>query len=635
MTTAKPRSTFRFLDFELDVRACELRHRGRRVRLERRPMDLLILMVERPGELITRGEIVERLWRQDVFIEVDTAVNTLVRKIRQALHDSPDAPAFIETVPGRGYRFIAPVEIVAPPAPPPASVEGTGQTPTAGASRSAAKRGTNAIVLLALLLAAAGAAWGWRSTRPGPVHVRVGVLPFDTVGIDPGRESLADALHDETITALGQIDPEHIAIVPRRSMRGYRQTTRSPAQIAQELGGLDYVVDSSIHAENGRIRVTSSLIRVRDQVVIWTRAYDDEPRSALDFQRDLGVTIAGQIRRTLAPERLEALARRHTGNSEAFRLYLRGLHAWHQLNPPQSTQLAIKFYTLATQTDPGYALAWAGLALAHAGAPINADVDPRLIGPEARRTAARAVTADARLAEAQTAMGAVHFWFDWDWTNAEAMFRQAVAADPNYAFGRRMLGILLSHQALHDEASDHMRGLLTLEPDYEMNWALRAQVAFNAHEYASAEEFATMATKFKPNFWIADYQLAMASEQRGKRDLALRTLDKHLTAAVANSKLSALRGYILGTMGRHAEAREVLTGFDAASRNRYVPPYARALVHAGLGERTAALDWLEQATDARDVHVIALATDPKWDSFRDDTRFIDLLKRCGFSKRRT
>ena len=647
--SSKPRRMFRFQDFELDLVAYELRRHGRRVRLERRPMDLLILMVERRGELVTRGEIVERLWGNDVFIEVETAVNTLVRKIRQALHDSSEAPTFVETVQGKGYRFISPVEILTGPAAPldalgtddtlppnpaagdTASDAATDVPPAAGDGRERGNRWrrlSTAIALAAIVSVAAVGAWRWNAARQAPTHVRLAVLPFETIRVDPGREYLEDALHEETIAALGQVDPERIEVITRRQMLGYKQTTKPLGQIAQELG-VEYLVGSSIHEENGLIRVTATLIRARDQVDIWSRSYDNEPGSILDFQRALSVRIADEIRYRVSPDRLSALARRHTTNSEAFQLYLQGLAAWNQLKPPLTTQRAIEYYTRATQADPGYALPWTGLALAYAGAPINGDADPRLMGPLARRTAERALAADAQLAEAQTAMGAVNFWFDWDWASAEAMFRKAIAADPNYAFGRRMLGILLSHQGRHDEAQEHMRRLLKLEPTYEMNWTLRSQVAINAGEYPAAVEFAKQAAVFQPNFWIADFHLATAYEQLGQHDRALEVLDRQLSAGANNSKLHSLRGYLLAKIGRRSEALDALKMLEQASRARYVPPYAHALVHAGLNDRTAALDSLERGYEQRDVHLIALCTDAKWNAYRKDRRFIPLLQHCS------
>ena len=613
-------------------------------------MDLLILMVERRGELITRGEIVERLWGKDVFIEVETAVNTLVRKVRQALRDSSDAPTFVETVPGKGYRFIAPVVVLAGPQPaldretslqarppdpggddiaPGAVANVPIQTVDTPAQKTRWRHRSTMSVFLALLVVAGIAAWAWNGTRRDPRPSRLAVLPFETIRVETGREYVADALHEETIAALGQVAPERIEVITRRLTLPYRQTTKPPAQIAQELNA-DYLVESSIHQEERQVRITARLIRAGDQAQIWTDSYEDEPRSVLEFQRELAARIAEQVQLTLSRDRLDALARRHTANTEAFQLYLQGLEQWNRLTP-QTTQRAIGYYTRATQIDPTYALPWTGLALAYAGAPINADADPRQMRTLARQAADAAIGADPRLAEAQTAMGAVNFWFDWDWTSAEKMFRQATLADPKYAFGRRMLGIVLSHQGHHDEAQEHMRGLIKLESTYEMNYTLGAQVAFNSGDYAGAAVFAKLASEFEPNFWIADYHLAMAHERLGEYDSALQALARPLAAGASNSKLHSLRGYVLARKGRAEDAREVLNTLEVMSRARYIPPYARALVHAGLGETPAALDWLERAYEARDVHLIALPTDAKWDPYRSDLRFKSLLQRCGFT----
>ena len=486
------------------------------------------------------------------------------------------------------------------------------------------------IVALALTSAAVIGALSWRANRPAVSYVTLAVLPFQSLNIDPARAYLPDALHEETITAIGQIDPERIQVVTRRATVEYRQTTKPLAQIARELKA-DYLVESSIVAENGQIRVTTKLIRARDEMEIWTRSYDDQPRSMLEFQSALAGWLAGEIRQRLSPEGLAELRRRNSENSEAYDLYLQGLYAWNQLKPPLTTQLAIQHYTRAIRLDAGYALPWAGLALAHAGAPINGDADPRVAGAEARRTAEQAWAANPRLAEVHTARGAVQFWVDWDWAAAKESFERAVGANPTYAFARRMLGIVRSHQADHAGATEHMRQLLVLESDYEMNWALRAQVAFNARQFAEAVEAAKQGKAFAPDFWIADYQLAMAYEQLGRREEALQTLSRWLGAPHANSKVLSLAGYVLAKSGRHVEARQVLRRFDAIAQERYVPPYARALVHAGLDEREEAILWLERALGERDVHLIALPTDSKWNGWRNDRRFAELLRRCNFA----
>jgi TolB-like protein/DNA-binding winged helix-turn-helix (wHTH) protein len=646
--SSERREAFRFREFELDVTAYELRRHLRRVHLERLPMDLLILLVQRPGELIPRSEIVERLWGRGVFIDVETALNAVVRKLGQALNESAGSSDLVEIVPGRGCRFLAPVEVVvrgAGPAgfssrsrrSPKMTLEEAALSLDARPSKRVVRRSTrsarrrrirwSAPVAVPIVLIFAIGAIAWYGMRADSAPVRLAIMPFEPAGVDSSRSYLPDALHEETIAAVRQVDPAHLVVVPRRSTLRYVRTTLPPLQIAQELHA-EYLVQTIVGSENGRIRVIPTLIRARDREQIWTRSYETDPRSLLQFHQDLGAVMTSQIGRRLTADRVEALARRQTANPEAFQLYLQGLAAGHQYDRTMGS--ALDYYARATALDPDYALSWARLALALAFAPIDGDADPRVIGPQARRAAQRAMASGPQLAESLTAMGAVNFWFDWDWSRAETMFRNAVAADPSYTLSRRMAGTLTSHQARHDDAKEHMRRLVDLEPAYEVSWAFRSQAAFNAAEYPVAVEFARRAKELEPDSWVADYHLAMAHERIGDAEVALQTLGQRLSAGGSNTKLLALRGYLFGRTGRSREARDVLSTLEAASHDRYVPAYARALVLAGLGERDSALEWLERAYEERDVHLIALATDPKWDPFRSDPAFNALIRRCGF-----
>jgi tetratricopeptide (TPR) repeat protein len=413
----------------------------------------------------------------------------------------------------------------------------------------------------------------------------------------------------------------------------YKKATKTLGEIGSELGA-SYLVESTLRGEGGRFRVTSKLIRVKDQVQVWTASYDGEPASVLNFQRELSAAIAEQIRLRLSPERLSALARRQTGNAEAYDLYLRGRHYWHQLTPP-TTKRAVECFSRATQLDPEYALAWSGLADAYAASPINGDAPPLAMWPLAREAAARSVAAEPNLAEAQTSLGFVKFWFDWDWLVAEAAYRKAIELDPSYPMAYRMLGIALAHMGRYAEARPEMARLRELDPLLAINQALSAQVAFAGREYAAAVQFARQAVVVDPEFWIGLFQLGQAYEQSGESELALEALNKAGRFSGGNSKAISLRGYVFAKLGRANEAREVLSTLEVIARERYVPPYAMALVHAGLGESELALEWLERALAVRDVHLAFLPVDPKWDAFRGDPRFQALLKQCGFSEGRT
>lgn len=578
MQAADSRTTFRFGEFELDLAAYTLHRRGRPVRLERRPMDLLILLVQQRGQLVPRGDIQRQLWGDSAFVDVEMGINTVILKVRRALHDSPRKPAFIDTVPGKGYRFIAEVEVVG--------------------GRQAVSR------------------------------LRLAVLPFENLAADPEREYLADGLTEEVTALLGQLGVERLDVIGRTSVMAYKRTTKSIAAIGRELDAV-YLVESSISAQGEKYRITSKLIRALDQVQIWSSSYERQPNCMLEFQRELSSAIAEQIRLRLSPDRLDALTRRQTRDPEAYDLYLRGRHLWNQLSPP-TTRRAIEYYSRATERDSEYALAWSGLADAYAASPINGDAPPLDVWRRAGDAAKRAVAGEPDLAEAHASVALVKFWLDWDWAGAETAYRKAIALDPNYAVAHRTLGIVLSCMQRHEEAERAVRRARELDPLHAGNYALSAQVAFHARDYPAAIQLARQATLLDPEFWVGYIQLAQAYEQSGNSDLAFDALQKAGMFGGDNSKVISLRGFLLAKLGRTVEAAEVLNMLEVASKHRYLPPYAMALVHCGLGQRDLAFDWLERAYQARDVHLALLPVDPKLDFLRADVRFPMLVKRCGF-----
>ena len=265
---------------------------------------------------------------------------------------------------------------------------------------------------------------------------------------------------------------------------------------------------------------------------------------------------------------------------------------------------------------------------------INGDARPTEVGPRARAAAVQAVRANAGLSEAQLALGYVLWLIDWDWKAAEAPLRLAVDLDPSNATAYRILGHALSQSGQRREAEAAMRRARELDPSDALPRALSAQVAFQARDFDAALEHARRAISLDPGLWIGYMELAQAHEAAGGHALALEALADTERFSGGNSKVNSLRGYVLAKMGRVDAAREVLSAQEAVSRERYLPPYAMALVYAGLGERDAMFDFLEQAYAARDVHLIFLPVDMKWDPYRADPRFVSLLARCAFASRR-
>jgi DNA-binding winged helix-turn-helix (wHTH) protein len=578
------RPVYDFADFRVDSDKRQLLHAGAPIPLAPKVFNTLLFLVQQADTVLEKQTIIDAIW-PDTTVE-ENNLNQNISTLRRVLGDNRGASRFIATVPGIGYRFTADIQVL-----------------------DAARQ------------------------NGGPI--RLAVLPFENLGAGPEREYLADGLTEETIASLGQIDPDHFRIIGRTSVMSYKHTTKTLADIGRELDA-SYLIESSLRAEGARLRITSKLIRVRDQLQIWSASFDSEPSSLLAFQRDLSIAIAEQVRLRLSPARLTALANRHSQNPEAYDLYLRGRFFWNQFTL-LTTHRAIEYFTRATQLDPGYALAWSGLTDAFCPV-LLPDTPPQIIIPRAREAVDNAVRSDPTLAEVQTSLGFFQFWLGWDWVVSEAAQRKAIAADSNYAFAHRMLGIVLSHLCRHEEAIASIRRARELDPLNAMNRALSSQIAFAAGDLQAAIDFARQAIIIDPEFWIGHFQLAQAYVCLEEDQLAFHALSQANKLSAGNSKTLSLRGYLLARVNRRAESLELLQTLDSVSRERYVPPYAVALIHAGLSLHdpahvALALDWLDRASEVHDIHLVFLTVDPKWDSFRAESRFEAILKRCGFCPR--
>ena len=576
--SAPSQDVYEFGDFRLDAGKRLLLRRGEPVPLTPKVFDTLLHLVQHHGKVIAKDDLMHAVW-PDTAVE-ENNLNQNISTLRRVFGENRGENRYIATVPGKGYHFIPAVEVFAGPAP-----SATGR-------------------------------------------VTVGVLPFRNLGADPDREYLADGLTEEVIATLGQLDASRLSVIGRTTMMAYKRANKTLAEIGRELGAA-YLIESSMRSEGGHLRITSNLIRVPDQVQIWSMSYDSEPSSMLQFQREISVAIGEQVRLRLSPERLSALGRRQTRNPEAYDLYLRGRYFWNQLSRV-TTRRATEFFARATTLDPQYALAWSGLADAYTASPINGDAPPLAVWPLAREAAAHAINARPDLAESQTSSGFVKFWFDWDWPAGEAAFRRAIDLDPHYPLAHRLMGIVLAHMRRHEEAAAAVRRARELDPLLAGHHALSSQIAFMARDYATALQFAKQSITIDPEFWIGYMQLGQAYEQLGEPHLALDALNDAARLSGGNSKALSLRGYIFARTARTQSAHEVLDMLDAVAREHYVPRYASALIYLGLGQLDQAIDCLARAFEMRDVHLAFLPTDVKWDPLRQDPRFIALLKQCGF-----
>jgi len=501
-------------------------------------MALLLCLVEQHGKLVTREDIVDRLWGRDVFVDVDAGIHTAIRKIRIVLQDSAAQPAYLETIAGKGYRFIAEV----------------------------------------------------KTSRTSPLRTGVAVLPVTALDSGPDSQYLADGITEEVIAALGQAAPEHLRVIGRTTMMRYRDTTQSLAQIGAEVGA-DFLVESSLRKDRDSIRLVSRLLGAHDEAQLWCGTYDGEQRqSVFALQRQLSLAIAGQLRAQLLPE-ADTFSRRQPANPEAYDLYLRGRFLWHQLSP-ETTRRAIEHFQRAALLAPDYALPWAGIAVSISASPITGDAPPLTALHPARHAAEQAARAGSGLAETHTAAGFVQFWFEWDLGAAERSFRRAIQLDGSDALAHRTLGMVLGFQHRPAEAEAAAQAACQIDPLNAAHFALAAQVAFLDRQWPRAAALARRAIEIDPTHWVAHLQLAQAAERLQDYAAALQSLSDAEPFCAGNSKVAGLRGFIHAITGQTSQALAILDQLAARrATQRFVPPCADALIWTGLRDFDQAFYW--------------------------------------------
>jgi len=569
--------------FVLNVSRYELTCAGKPVRMERIPMDLLILLVRENGRLVSRDEIIERLWGKDIFFDTDNSINTAIRKIRRALGDDPEKPRYIETVLGKGYRFKSRTDPASGITSPLEEVE-----------------------------------------RP---RIMLAVLPFENLSGDAGQEYFSDGLTEETIMRFGKMSPQRLGVIARTSSMAYKRTDKSVFQIGQELG-VDYVLEGSVRREADRTRVTAQLIRVRDQIHLWAENFDRPSQSILDIHGEVGAAIAAHVQLELTPEGERHLRSQRPVNREAYDHYLHGRYHWARLTPPELLKAA-EYFRKATQCDPEYALAYSGLADTLSAA-ITSEIPAKDVFPEAKAAIALALALDPESAEAHNADATIKFWFDWDFEGAEAAARKAISLNSNYFLAHLYLAHVLSNVGRHDEALQAIQQARVLDPFSLITNTMYGQFLYHAGQLeASIQQFrATLDMEWR--FWIAHICLAKSYEQQGMYSEALAACDAAGEFSGGNSEALSLAGYVYAVSGERARAEAKIQQLLEQGAKRYVPPYSVALVFAGLGETETALQWLEQAFEDRDVHMPFLL-DHKWNGLRSKKQFRQMLSRVGFS----
>ncbi len=621
MSSAK----MRFRDYQLDPDGFELRRAGHRLRLERKPMELLILLAEKQGQLVKREEIIEKIWGKDFFFDAENGINNAVRKIRSALNDDPEQPRFVETSVGKGYRFIAPVErMLEPPSAPPVS---TGAPSERSKSVLWRRASVPAVAVAGLIAAAfifnvAGVRSRVFARSASPIRSIV-VLPLENLSADPNQEYFVDGMTDALITALAQVSS--LRVISRTSAMHYKGSHQTLPTIARELN-VDAVVEGTVMRSGDRVRITAQLLDARTDRHLWARAYDREVSEIMSLQQDVADNIFQEIQAKLTPEENLRASRKRQVDPEAYDDYLRGLYFWHKFTAAGMTRAA-EYFEKSVQKDPSYALGYAWLANAY-GMLAEFVGPPSDFMPKSKEATEKAVQLDDNLAEAHDSLANIKYYYDRDWAGADREFQRALQLNPGNALIHGGYARYLDAMGRFEEASRQHEITRELDPLILIGFYIRGDHFLFLRQYDKAIAEFRAALDLDHNFFIAHKGLAKAYKSKGMEKESISeweqvdVLEGESDQAEA-TKIAYARGGYKGVLKAWLKAVE-----HQRAAGGYIDYSKEASIQAQLGNKDLALQALEKAF-AEGEDMTFLNVEPEWDPIRSDPRFQDILRRVG------
>jgi TolB-like protein/DNA-binding winged helix-turn-helix (wHTH) protein/Tfp pilus assembly protein PilF len=632
-------SVVRFGTFEVALKSGELRKAGVKIRVQQQPMKLLEILLERPGEIITRQELRSRVWANESFGDFDQAVNIAIAKLRNALGDSAENPRYIETLPKRGYRFIADVAIVdtAPPTKRPESATGdlpdtepAHQLHGAGLTVTSKPRlwlTHRVIIVLALVLSSAIlAVWRFRSGARTPTVIRsLAVLPLDNLSGDASQDYFADGMTDELITDLAQIGA--LRVISRTSVMGYKGVRKPLPEIARELN-VDAVVEGTVLRSGDQVRITAQLIQAPEDKHLWADSYEGNLRDTLALQKKVATKIAEQIRIEVTPQELAALKSVKAINPDAYENYLKGRFFWNK-RTADGLKKAVDYFNQAIAEDPNYAVAYSGLADAYAlsGDWQYAVMTPKEAMPRAKAAAMKALELDNNLAEAHASLAFCLDGFDWNFEAANREFRRAIELNPGYATAHHWYSWHLSLLGRNSEAIAEMRKAENLDPLSLIINADFAELLLIAHLPDESIDQSRKTIEMDPHFAFAHNQLAQAYLEKHMFSEAIAELQKAIQLSGESAIFSANLARAYAATNRKAEAVQLLNDLKKRSPSTDAHATAIAMIYTALDDNDHAMASLERGYEERFNPGVLLR--PCFDPLRSDRRFQNLVRRVG------
>ncbi|HLJ16463.1 MAG TPA: winged helix-turn-helix domain-containing protein [Bryobacteraceae bacterium] len=622
MPTQDSEQIVRFSTFELDLQAGELRRSGVRLPVQGRPLQVLVLLLRTPGQLVTTEQLRNELWPADTFVDFEHGVRNAVARLRAVLGDNAERPRFVETLPRRGYRFIGAVATAAAQAVP---------ATQAGQPAPPRNRWRIALVAFLCLVVLTGAAtWIYHRFRGNPAGVQIqslAVLPLENLSSDPAQDYFADGITAELITALAKINS--VRVISRTSVVQYKGVhNKALPEIARELG-VDAVVEGTLARTGDRVRVTAQLIEARTDRHIWADHYERSSRDLLLLENEIARAIAEQLRGKLNPQQQSRFSA-NAVDPAGYEAYLQGLYLWNRRTPP-ALEEAIRYFTEAIEKDPQFAQAYAGRADAYTvlGSWALEAMPPEEALRKARADAEKALQLDGNSAEAHTARAVIGEVYEWDWQRAEAEFQRAIALSPSYSIARQWYGHYLCDFGRVEECLAETARAHALDPAYLIAAVDVGLRLYGARRYAEAIAPIRKVLEFNPDFTLGHCFLGQVYEGNRMYPEAIAELRRAVELSGGAPRDLAALGHAYAVSGQPTEARKALEELEQLAKRKYVSNYARALISVGLGENDRALAWLERAFQKRSSWMVKLKVDPRLDPLRADARFTALMRGVG------
>ena len=558
--------------YEADLRSGELRKSGLRVRLPEQPFQVLAILLEHPGEVVTRESLQKRLWSHGTFVDFEQGLNTAVKRLREVLDDSAETPRLIETLPRRGYRFI-----------------------------------------------------GSLAAKPGRIE-SLAVLPLENLSRDPDQDYFAEGMTEALITSLAKIGA--LRVVSRTSVMQYKGVRKSLRDIALELQ-VDGVVEGTVQRSGERLRISAQLVHAPSDTHLWAESYDRNLRDVLALQSELARAIAREVQVKLTPLDQARIAQAHRVDPEAYDAYLRGRYHWNRRSG-EGCGIAIQCFQQTIAKDPSYAAAYSGLAdcLSVLGSWGMAAPDEGC--GKAKGLALHALELDRSSGEAHTSLAFATMFYDYDFLTAEREFERSLELNPRYATAHSWFGFLLAMMGRYEEAYTETKRATRLDPHASSAHFCLGVVHWVAHRYDQAIEHYEKAIELEPSNAMAHGFQGVAYLCKSLYEPAVTALQKAIQHSQGASSFVVALGETYAKAGMRDAAVRILEQLQDLSKQRYVTPYIVARLNLALGKNDQALSCLETGYRERDAIMVFLKVDPRLDDLRSDPRFQDLLRRMNF-----